>query len=766
MKRRILIVSGAAIAAVAAAGLAVTKPWTWQPLDLSKITSPAQAALILDRGGGSAADAGVYRFPLAADDIPERVRQAFVAIEDARFYRHAGLDLWRIGGALLADIRAGEAREGASTITQQLVKLTHLSGEKTLARKAQEAWLALGLERVMDKDEILAAYLNTVYLGAGAYGVEAAARVYFGCGANGLTLPQAATLAGIVKAPSRYAPHLNPDKALERRNLTLQAMAENGYISEDERDEALSAPLGLNMSERTGRAGWYVDAALEEACAALNISSDELMSGGYRVYTALDPALQASADALFADPARFPEASDGAQCESALVAMDVNTGEILCMEGGRDYAVRRGFNRAVQMKRQPGSAFKPVSVYAAAVDMLGCTPITLLDDTPREYDGYTPSNASGQSHGTVTLRQALVKSMNQATVNLLDRVGIDAARLYAQKLGFTLNDADRSYALGVGALTDGVSPASLCAAYCALANGGMAVAPHTVRRVEDSEGREVYAFSSGGSRALSDVSAYLLTDILRDAAANGTAKALAAVPVPVAAKTGTVGETDGGNRDAWTVAYTPSLAIAVWMGCDEPDKHELRQGVTGGSYPARLAAAFLADNASRAGGEFVQPAGVERALLDSRSLRGDIAFPMLASGDTPAACLLNEALPVGSAPKQASTLWKYPTQVETVYVQSDGAGRPLVSFVAPDSVSVWRVMRASDTDWTEIARLEGKRGDYLTFTDQDAPDGAVRYAVIARQKYFEELGQIIDAAPSDETPLLGATLFERLFGTA
>ncbi|MBR3504746.1 MAG: PBP1A family penicillin-binding protein [Clostridia bacterium] len=763
MKRRVFFACVAAALALAAALLAVIRPWTWQPLDLAKITSPAQATVIFDRNGRRAASAGARnRTLLAAEDMPEVVKRAFVAIEDTRFYSHAGIDLKRIGGALLSDTMSGSAREGGSTITQQLVKLTHLSGEKTLARKAQEAWLALKLERSMSKDDILAAYLNAVYFGSGAYGIEAAARTYFDRPASELTLAQAATLAGVVKSPSNYAPHLNERNALERRDLVLERMREQGFISAEECAAAQAEPLGARVSG-SGEGGWYVDAVIEEACAALGVSADELMSGGWRVYTALDPAMQALSDALFADLTRFPEGDGQAQPEAALVAIDTACGEILCMEGGRQYAVRRGFNRATQMKRQPGSAFKPVSVYAAAVDMLGCTPITMLDDSPRAYDGYSPANASGSSYGLVTLRRALVKSMNQATVNLLSRVGIDAARLYAQRLGIELSDNDRNYALGLGALTEGVSPARLCAAYCALANGGMAVEPHAVRRIEDSEGREVYAFKAKNERAMSEISAYLLTDVLRETAASGTAKALASVGAPVAAKTGTVGEADGGNRDAWTAAYTPRLAVTVWMGYDEPDGHELRQGVTGGGYPARLAAAFLAANA-KGEGDFPMPQGVERVLLDSRSLQPDIARPMLAAEDTPRACLLIEALPAGAAPKQVSGLWKASLPVGTVYAQKNEAGQPVVSFVAPDSVSVWRVMRVQDGEATEIARLTGERGDYLSVVDGEAR-GAAGYVVIARQKYYEEMGRIVEAEPSREAFFREETLFERLFAT-
>ena len=757
MKRRVFWLLAAGLLAAAI----LLRPWTWQALDLDRVANPAQATVIYDRDGRRAAIAGgENRTALPAEAMPDLVKEAFVAVEDARFYEHPGIDLRRIGGALLSDLKSGSAREGGSTITQQLVKLTHLSGEKTLSRKAQEAWLALRLERVMGKEDILAAYLNAVYFGAGAYGVDAAARTYFGRPAADLTLAQAATLAGIVKSPSRYAPRLNPEKALERRNLVLRRMEEHGFITAEEGAGAQAEPLGVSPVQAEA-GGWYADAVIEEACAVLSVTADELMSGGWRVYTALDQAMQASADALFADDSRFPEGDGGAEPEGALAALDTATGEILCLEGGRTYAVRRGFNRATQMKRQPGSAFKPVSVYAAAVDMLGCTPVTLLDDSPRSYDGYIPANASGTSHGVVTLRQALVKSMNQATVNLLSRVGIDAARLYAEKLGLPLSDADRSYALGLGALTEGVSPVGLCGAYCALANGGMAVTPHLIRRIEDNAGRVVYAFEARNQRALSAESAYLLTDVLCETARRGTAKALAGVGAPVAAKTGTVGEADGGNRDAWTVAYTPAVAVAVWMGYDEPEEHELRPGVTGGTYPARLAAAFLEENAARSG-DFAMPGGVRRVLLDARALQSDIARPLLAAENTPRECLLSEALPAGSVPRQTSGLWEASRPVGTVYVQEDEAGRPVVSFVAPDSVSVWRVMRAEEDGLTEIARLEGKQGDYLSVTDEAAEDPSA-YVVIPRQKYFEELGQMVEAEASRQAFFRPRTMLERLF---
>lgn len=767
MKKRLCVIVGASAALLIAALLLLIRPWSWQTLDLDKISAPAQATLIYDRDGNLADELGARRTLLHEGGVPEVAAQAFVAIEDARFYRHRGVDLYRIGGALLSNLKSGSAREGASTITQQLIKLTHLSSEKTIARKAQEAYLALKLERRLSKDEILRAYLNTVYFGAGAYGLEEAAQTYFSHPASALTLEEAALLAGIVKSPSGYAPHVTPEKALERRNLVLSQMEKCGYIDEETMLAAQKAPVTLKMKETSASGGWYVDAVTDEACRMLSVSADQLMSGGYRVYTALDRGLQASADALFEDDALFPPADeDGARPEAAMAALDCETGEVLSLCGGRDYQVRRGFNRATQMKRQPGSAFKPVSVYAAAVDLLGCTPITLLDDTPRDYDGYTPSNASGRSHGVVTLRQALVKSMNQATVNLLDRVGIDAARLYAGRFGIELSDEDVSYALGLGALHGGVSPATLAAAYGALGNGGMAVSPHTIRRIEDARGRIVYEYKAESRRALGAQSAYLITDVLRDAARTGTARALNDAGIAVAAKTGTVGETDGGNRDAWTAAYTPRTALAVWMGYDDPDTHELPRGATGGSFPARWAAAYIRANKAAFEQPFIQPDGLNNVMIDARSLEADVAAPMLASEDTPDGYILRESLPDGALPAQTSNLWTQPKAVGTVYSWTDEGGRTTVSFVAPDSVSVWRVIRRSDSgEETEIARLTGEEGAYLSATDEEGASSA-RYYVVARQKYYEEAGEIVESAASRMSESGGRTLIERLLTIA
>ena len=451
-------------------------------LDVDKLTALPQSTVLYDRNGQAAAvlSGAEDRQAVALEQVPLWVRQAFVAAEDARFYQHHGVDFYRIGGALAQNLKSGDYSQGASTITQQLIKLTHLSGEKTLARKAREALLALRLETVMDKDQILEAYLNAVYFGAGAYGIQAASRTYFGCQAQQLTLEQGALLAAIIKAPSTYAPHLHPDNALERRNLVLEQMAEQGYISPEQARQAQAAPVEiLEQDGEDAPYPWYVEQAAGEAADILGIQYEELLSGGYKLYTGLDTQMQQSAQQLFSQADFFPpDAADGERAQAALVCLDVDTGLIRAVMGGRDYQVRRGLNRASAIQRQPGSAFKPVSVYAAAVDRFGYLPTSFLEDTQRDFGGgYTPGNVGGRYYGPVTLREALSRSLNVATVDLLSRTSVEAAMQYAQAAGIDLDDAqDRNLALALGSLTQGVSPLALAGAYAPLAGGG-AVGP-------------------------------------------------------------------------------------------------------------------------------------------------------------------------------------------------------------------------------------------------------------------------------------------------
>ena len=770
MRRKVAAALGIALLIALAAFIWRLDLPHWKKLDLSRITDMPAATTVFAANGEAVGTlhGGENRVWVPLSQVPVDVRNAFIAAEDLRFYRHHGVDLYRLFGALWQDVRTLSYAQGASTITQQLIKLTHLSQTKTLARKAQEIWLALQLERHMDKSQILEAYLNAVYFGHGAYGVEAAANTYFGKPASDLTLAEGALLAGVIKAPSVYAPHLNPDRALARRNAILDTMAENDMITDAQRSAAKGEALRLSMRGEDVRFAWYMDAALDEAARALGFTADEVITGGYDIHTGLDADLQVAAEKLFADADNFPaSASDGTPAQAALVALDAGTGAIRAMVGGRSYDVRRGLNRTTQARRQPGSAFKPVSTYAAAVDAFGYVPTSIVDDTPRTFAGdYAPSNAGGASYGRVTLREALSRSLNIATVALADEIGTSALRTYAQRFGLTLSPRDANLSLALGSLTDGVSPATLGAAYCALANGGSRVDAHVVTQIRDADGTVVYAAPDDRQRAVSAESAYLITDMLKTAASSGSARALSACGMPVAGKTGTVADAGGGTRDIWTVAYTPELAVSVWMGFDEPDaEHTLPASEGGSGYPARLCAAFLSEASPSLGGaDFARPSGVRTALLDALSLREDHAA-LLSTDRTPAGYTVSELFLAGAMPCAFSERWNPPAAVEDLRLLTGPGEMPVLAFTPREDGAEYAVLRTVNGETRELAALHGQPGQELRFADDTLDLRQVAdYALLPRNALLYAEGELLAGPMSASVRYAPGGLLNEMMG--
>ena len=744
----------------------------WQRLDLERLVRADTASRVYDASGQSVGtlDGAQPREWAPLSSVPRHVRQAFIAAEDLRFYEHCGVDVRRMLGALWHDLRTHSFAQGASTITQQLIKLTHLTQAKTLSRKAQEIVLALQLERALDKDHILEAYLNAVYFGHGAYGIAAAARTYFGVGVDELTLSEGALLAGVIKAPSNYAPHLNPQRALSRRNSILETMAAHDMISQDELRAARADAVVLADSGGGSQLhAWYMDALLAEAEQVLDMSAEEVLTGGLRVHTALSPDLQAAAEFQFEDQDRFPaSAADDTPVQAALVALDPATGEISALIGGRRYEVQRGLNRATQARRQPGSAFKPISTYAAAVDAFGYVPASIVDDTPRTFPGgYAPGNAGGQSYGPVTLREALSRSLNIATVDLAETIGIDAARSYARRFGIALSNRDASLSLALGALTDGVSPVELGAAYCALANGGTRVAPHMIRRIEDAEGRVLYRYVRQAAQAVSPESAYMLTDMLKTAAATGSARALSACGLPVAGKTGTVSEPAGGTRDIWTVAYTPDVVTVVWMGFDSPDaEHALPASEGGGGYPARLCASFLEScTGSLSGRDFPKPGGVRTVLLDALALREAHAV-LLSTERTPRDMTCPELFRSDNLPAIFSDNWRAPGAVPDFRCLTGPGEVPVLAFTAQDASAEYVLTRTAGGVAEEIAVLRGTPGEELRFADaeHDLHQPAI-YTLIPCNANLHALGTLLTGPIPTAVQYAPGGLLNRIMGT-
>ena len=557
--------------------------------ELQQMTRMAQATTIFDRAGEPAFSLSKeQRIEVRLDDVSPLVLQALIAVEDQRFYRHRGYDPWRLAAAMWANVRARRAAQGASTITQQLARQWFLTPDKTLRRKLREIVLANRIEQLFSKREILELYLNKVYFGDGLYGIEAAARGYFGRRASELTLSQAALLAGLVQSPSAYAPTVNLQRALARRNVVLQAMLDTGAIDRDEharaRAETVALNDGLRREEPWGR--YFKEQVRRELVSRFGL--EQVYEGGLRVYTTIDPSMQQHAEAAVKETLdllearrrkesrRRPDAAGPEEepLEAALVAIDPATGEVRAMVGGRDFELSR-FNRAMQARRQPGSAFKPL-VYAAALES-GYTPASLLDglnDPVLTPEGeWVPEDEHLES-STMTIRTALRTSSNRAAVRMLQTVGIGRTVDYAERMGLGTVPSVPSLALGSGEVT----LLSLSSSYVPFANGGLARPPLLVTKVEDRDGKVLYEAARLGTRVVSEQTAFLMSTMLADVINGGTAYRARQMGfrLPAAGKTGTTND----YQDAWFVGYTPSLLTGVWVGFDRP-RPIVRDGYAG-----------------------------------------------------------------------------------------------------------------------------------------------------------------------------------------
>ena len=508
--------------------------------------------------------------------IPPALRNAIIAVEDSRFYSHFGVDLRGVFRAAYANFRHGRVVEGGSTITQQLAKVLFLTPDRRFSRKVKEALLALELEKRYSKDRLLELYLNQIYMGHGAFGVEAASRMYFGKSVQDLTLPEAAMLAALPRSPGNYSPFERPELAQRRRAIVVGRLLEQGYISEAEAKATNRAPLGLVPSERRRGSGQYFLEYLQQSLEA-KYGSDVLYKSGLAIYTTLDPALQRASeqalrdglDALVArQGARSPGRGKGTQAppapEGAVVVMEAPTGYVKALIGGADFA-RTEFNRALHAHRQPGSAFKPF-VYLAALEA-GHAPTEVLDDSPIRYvtagKVWAPENYDGKFRGPVTLQQALEESINVPTIRLLEQIGVDSVIDAARRAGIQSPlPRDLTLALGSGDVT----LLELTAAYGTFANQGVHMEPLMVRYVTDAQGRLIEENIPQGREAIDPGIAIGLTQLLRGVVERGTAVGARVLERPLAGKTGTTND----FSNAWFVGYTPSLVAGVWIGYDRP----------------------------------------------------------------------------------------------------------------------------------------------------------------------------------------------------
>lgn len=612
------------------------------------------------------------RAALAYNDIPPVLVRAILSIEDHRFFEHGGLDLFGIGRAILRNAGENELGQGGSTITQQLVKNTYLSPERTFRRKFAEAMLAFTLERRLSKEDIFALYANEIYLGQrgsiGVRGVEQAAHVYFGKELKDLTLPEAATIAGMIQSPSRYSPDRHLDTVVARRNTVLGTMVRDGAITLDEARAAARESLQLAPveGEDSSLAPYFVDYVnrITESQLDSSKSQDER---GLRVYTTIDLELQQLAEAAIQKQLeRLDNVYKGkAQPQAALVAIDPKTGNILAMVGGRKYSESQ-LNRATDARRQPGSVFKPI-VYTAALES-GLSPLSLYQDAPREfiYDRratYRPANyGDSYSMQDVTMRTGLIKSLNVVTVDVAMRTGLQRVAQTAQALGLPKPEAYPALALG----TTEATPLEMAAAYTTFVNLGQRVSPRVIVRATDAEGADIINTEPVPNQTIKPTTAYMITDMLMGVIDHGTARAArgAVRRTAIAGKTGT-------SRDGWFVGYTPNLVCAVWIGFD--DNKQL--GLTGAEAALPAWTDFVKSTVElrpELGGEkFERPAGITTVEIDPET--GMLATPY---------CPQRERVAVASNFVSTVECYKHTQPLETIASSDDAQyGEPSVTYV-------------------------------------------------------------------------------------
>jgi penicillin-binding protein 1A len=527
----------------------------------------ADGSLIANRGdtGGAA---------VRLSELPPYLPQAFVAIEDRRFYQHFGIDPIGISRAVFRDVTGRGGMEGGSTLTQQLAKNLFLTQERTLPRKIQEAILALWLERKYSKDQILELYLNRVYFGSGAFGVEAAAQKYFGKSARQVNLSEAAVLAGLMKSPTRLAPNHNLAAANERAAQVITAMAEQGHITEAMAQLALASPAQVVREKGAGSMNYAADYVMDMLDDTVGAIDEDIV-----VTTTLDPAIQTDAERALTDELAAKGDKFGVS-QGAVVALDPD-GAVKALVGGRNYADSQ-FNRAVSAKRQPGSAFKPF-VYLAALEK-GLTPDTVREDAPISVKGWNPENYSREYFGPVTLTKALSLSLNTVAVRLGLEVGPRTVVRVAHRLGIT-SDLEPNASIALG--TSEVTPLELVAAYAAFANGGIGVQPHVIAHVRTANGKLLYTRKNASfGRVIDPQYVAMMNDMMQETLLTGTAHKAELPGWQAAGKTGTSQEW----RDAWFVGYTSYLVAGVWLGNDDgaPTKK-----VSGGNLPVEIWSRFM-----------------------------------------------------------------------------------------------------------------------------------------------------------------------------
>ncbi len=568
-------------------------------LNTDALTSPALSIEVYDSDNNIIEEENTFNSAyITIDKIPEHTKDAFISIEDKDFYKHNGINKKRILKAMYNNLKSFSLKEGASTISQQLIKNTHLSSEKTFERKIKEIALTRKLEKAFDKDKILECYLNVIYFGNNCYGIESASNFYFNKSAEYLSLSESCTLAGMIKSPNKYSPISHPENATKRRNLVLEEMEKDGKIDTSIMLNTESTPIKLDINkEAENKLNSYSQASIDEAMNILKLPAKQIAIGGYKIHTYQDEKQQEALNNSLAS-------TDFQGNDYAGIVIDNSSHGVTAYNGNSAYKI-------LDAKRQVGSCIKPVLVYAPALNENVITPETEVNDEKITIGSYSPQNVGGKYRGYITVADAVENSVNTVAIKVLSYIGIDTGKMYAERMGFTFDEKDDSYALALGGMTYGENLKTLTNSYTTFANAGNYADAKFVSYILDKNNHLVYKHEPREKQVLRSDSAYLMTDILKKTAKEGTAKKLADITsTEVASKTGTVGKKSG-NLDAYNISYTPDYAIGIWCG----NLDNTLISINGGNEPTQAVKKFIQSTPPKKI-EFEMPSLVTEAKID------------------------------------------------------------------------------------------------------------------------------------------------------
>lgn len=654
---------------------------------------------------------------VSIDEMPQDLINAFVSIEDKKFFEHNGLNYKRIAKAMFNNLKSFSFVEGASTISQQLIKNTHLSNEKTIKRKIKEMLLTKKLEKEFTKKDILETYLNIIYFGENSYGVERASNTYFNKSVNELSLSECATLAGIIKSPLKYSPVYNYENCVNRRNLVLKEMLKDNKITDTQFTDAVNEDLVIQKPENNNRGinNVYVNATLLEAQKLLNFSESELRLSNYKIYTYYDEEKQNALFNAANNDDNYHINSYGNKSDSLMILIDNKTLGVNAYYGKSEYDL-------TNFVRQPGSTIKPILVYAPAMEKGLINPSTKLKDEQTNFNGYTPNNVGGVFHGDVSVSESIAQSLNIPAVKTLEYVGIDNAKNFAKKAGINFDKNDTGLAIALGGFTTGVTLKDLTNSFVPFVNSGYYAKANFVRKITDNFGRTIYEHKPNSEQIMGDDTAYLMTKMLSDACDNGTSMRLRTLPFQVAGKTGTVAiKGTNNNTDAYSVAYTTSHTMGVWMGNYSNEKEYVLEGKNnGGTFATScIKQCFNEIYSENKPKDFVIPESVTEIEIDSK-LYDEENIIKVASENCPERYRLKILVAKRFEPKEVSNLFDN-ISVKNFDVKVNKLNAE-ISFDAVDYLK-YELYKVNNNKTTKLINYSNKSGK-ITYNDTNLNYGS------------------------------------------